>query len=254
MTRRTAPRKGPAPSPQASLFDPAALEPASAAGAGLVFGADEAGRGPILGPMAIAVVGVDREGEAALRALGVADSKSFGSDAIARDRRRALAQQIVACVPACRVRLVEVEQIDHYTRRGLLNVLERRVVLELLQALGAERQSRVVCDGARLFAPLRPLYPRLEAVDHGESAHPAVAAASIVAKDARDRAFEVIAARYAEEFGPLRGGGYLNAATRRFLEAYQARHGTLPPEARRSWGAGKPSDDEQGSPARLPLP
>lgn len=217
----------------------AARRTPQASAPGVVFGADEAGRGPILGPMAIAVVAVDPESEAVLRSLGVADSKSFGSDVAARERRRELARHIIERVPACRVRLVEVEQIDHYTYRGQLNVLERRVVLELLQVLGAARTARVICDGARLFAPLRANYPRLEAVDHGESAHLAVAAASIVAKDARDRAFEVIATRYAEEFGPLRGGGYLNAATRRFLVAYEARHGALPPEARRSWGADK---------------
>jgi ribonuclease HII len=205
----------------------------------VVFGADEAGRGPILGPMAIAVVALDPVSEAALLQLGVADSKSFGSDAPARERRRELATAIRACVPACRVRLVEVEEIDHYTYRGKLNALERRVVLELLQALGALRDARVICDGARLFSPLRANFPRLEALDRGESAHLSVAAASIVAKDARDRAFEVIAERYAEEFGPVSGGGYLNAATRRFLRAYEDRYGALPPEARRSWGADK---------------
>jgi ribonuclease HII len=213
--------------------------PAARPAAKLVFGADEAGRGPILGPMVIAVVGVDPGSEAILQALGVEDSKRFGSDAVGRERRFTLAQQIRASVPACRVRVVEVEEIDHYTFRGQLNVLERRVVLELLQALGATRTARVICDGARMFAPLRANFPQLEAVDHGESAHLAVAAASIVAKDLRDRAFGVIADRYAPEFGPLRGGGYLNAATRRFLAAYEARHGALPPEARRSWGTGK---------------
>lgn len=205
----------------------------------VVFGADEAGRGPILGPMAIAVVALDAASEAALLELGVADSKSFGSDALARERRRELATAIRAHVPACRVRLVEVQEIDHYTFRGKLNALERRVVLELLQALGALRDARVICDGARLFSPLRANFPRLEALDRGESAHLSVAAASIVAKDARDRAFEVIAGRYAEEFGPVSGGGYLNAATRRFLRAYEDRYGALPPEARRSWGADK---------------
>jgi ribonuclease HII len=204
-----------------------------------VFGADEAGRGPILGPMAIAVVGLDVDAEAALRTLGVDDSKRFGSDAAGRERRRELALAIRERVATCRVRLVEVEEIDHYTFRGKLNALERRVVLELLQALGATRAARVICDGARMFAPLRAHYPRLEALDRGESAHVAVAAASIAAKDARDRAFEVIAERYAVEFGPVHGGGYLNAATRRFLRAYEARHGALPPEARRSWGADK---------------
>lgn len=205
----------------------------------VVFGADEAGRGPILGPMVIAVVGLDPDSEAALRRLGVEDSKRFGSDADGQQRRRELAQQIRAQVPACRVRSVEVEEIDHYTFRGQLNALERRVVLELLQALGATRTARVICDGARLFAPLRANFPQLQALDNGESAHVAVAAASIVAKDARDRAFGVIAQRYAEEFGPVRGGGYPNVATRRFLRAYEERYGSLPPEARRSWGAGK---------------
>ncbi len=205
----------------------------------LVFGADEAGRGPILGPMAIAVVGVDAAGERALEELGVDDSKRFGSNAEGRERRRELAEQITQRVPACRLRLVEVEEIDHYTNRGQLNVLERRVVLELLEALGATRASTVICDGARMFSPLRAHYPQLTAVDKGESAHVAVAAASIVAKDARDRAFSVIAARYGEEFGEIRGGGYLNAATRRFLDAYEERYGDLPPEARRSWGGGK---------------
>lgn len=205
----------------------------------LVFGADEAGRGPILGPMVIAVVGLDPDSESMLRTLGVDDSKRFGSDDDGRLRRRELSERIRAQVPACRLRRVEVEEIDHYTFRGQLNALERRVVLELLQSLGAARTVRVVCDGARLFAPLRAHFPRLEAIDEGESAHLAVAAASIVAKDVRDQAFGVIAQRYAEEFGPLRGGGYPNAATRRFLRAYEQRYGGLPPEARRSWGAGK---------------
>ena len=44
------------------------------------WGADEAGRGPLLGPMAIAVVAVDRAATRRLSALGVEHSKSFGSD------------------------------------------------------------------------------------------------------------------------------------------------------------------------------
>lgn len=205
----------------------------------LTYGADEAGRGPILGPMTIAVVGVDEAAEHALIGLGVADSKQFGSGDEARQKRRELAESIREVVPKWRLRTVEVEQIDHYTFRGLLNALERKVVLELLSSLRAPRDARVVCDGARMFAPLRAHFPRLEAVNDGESAHVSVAAASILAKDARDRAFCVIVQRYADEFGPVRGGGYLNAATRRFLDAYAERYGEPPPEARRSWGADK---------------
>lgn len=203
------------------------------------FGADEAGRGPILGPMAIAVVGLDRGAAISLRKAGVADSKSFGAGPDARARRAELAERIVAKAPLHAVRMVEVEEIDHYTYRGQLNALERKVVLELLERLGVQPHERVLCDGEIMFTPLRARYPALRAINRGESVHVAVAAASILAKHHRDEAFEAIAQRYAAEFGPLAGGGYCNAATRRFLDAYAEKHGCLPPEARKSWGAAK---------------
>ncbi|MCB9566747.1 MAG: hypothetical protein H6710_24950 [Myxococcales bacterium] len=204
-----------------------------------VIGVDEAGRGPILGPMALAAVAVDPEGVDALVRLGVADSKRFGAGAKAQALRAELAAAIEECVLEARCVLVTVPAIDARTLRGELNHLEREIAADLLQAIAAEHRDRIICDGARLFAPLRARYRGLEAVDRGESAHVAVAAASILAKHARDQAFAAIAARYEEEFGPLGGGGYLNAPTRRFLDAYVARHGELPPEARRSWGAPK---------------
>jgi ribonuclease HII len=63
----------------------------------------------------------------------------------------------------------------------------------------------------------------------------AVAAASICAKVRRDELYACITARYAPEFGPVRGGGYVNAATRAFARGYVRRFGVLPPEARHSW-------------------
>lgn len=204
-----------------------------------VFGVDEAGRGPILGPMTICVVALDRGQASALKRAGVADSKSFGAGGDAIARRAELAALVRRRAAACAVRVVEVEEIDHYTWRGQLNALERRVACELLRELAVLTGERIVCDGETLFSPLRALFPTLEAHDRGESIHTAVAAASIVAKDARDAAFAAIAARYEPDFGPIAGGGYSNAATRRFLDAYRARHGTLPIEARKSWGMPK---------------
>src|SRR6185503_13567754 len=89
--------------------------------------------------------------------------------------------------------------------------------------------------GKRLFGELRATFAHLEASDRGEDVHVAVAAASILAKVHRDQLFAAIAARYEDEFGPIEGGGYVNAGTRRFTSAYHKRFGTLPPEARRSW-------------------
>lgn len=201
-----------------------------------VFGVDEAGRGPILGPMAIAVVVLDRVGASSLCRSGVVDSKDFGAGPDAVALRAELAGKVFKKALAWRCRLVDVEEIDHYTYRGQLNALERRTVAEMLRELEVGDRERIICDGRSLFGPLQVLFPSVEAVDHGESVHTAVAAASIVAKDARDRAFAEIAQRYAPEFGPIAGGGYINPATRRFLDAYRDKHGGLPPEARKSWG------------------
>jgi ribonuclease HII len=199
----------------------------------LTLGVDEAGRGPALGPMVLAAVAVDAAGARALTKLGVRDSKAFGSTDKARATRAALAARIPEVARFAALHVVEVEAVDRAVGGGNLNLLEREVALTLLAS--APPVDRVVCDGARVFGPLAARVPGLVAVDHGEAAHVAVAAASVLAKVRRDELFALIAARYAPEYGPLAGGGYVNAATRAFLVAYARRTGRLPPEARRSW-------------------
>lgn len=206
---------------------------------GHTYGVDEAGRGPILGPMALAVVVLDRKTASKLSKLGVQDSKRFGAGPKAHELRANLAAEIHQCARGWACELVSVEIIDEHTFRGQLNRLEQDVALQLLRRLGAAIDATIICDGEYLFRPLREHYPRLKAVNDGESAHVAVAAASIVAKHARDTAFAQICERYHPEFGPVAGGGYANAHTRRFLDAYKLARGGLPPEARKSWGAEK---------------
>lgn len=215
------------------------------------WGLDEAGRGPILGPMTVALVSLDEQGARTLRDLGVQDSKRFGSGAKAQELRAGLAAEVRRVARVCVCEAIHVDVIDEHTFRGQLNVLEQRTALQLLVAAGAAEDAHIVADGARIFSCLKRQFPKLVAVDKGEAAHIAVAAASIVAKHARDEAFAAIASRYAATFGPISGGGYLNAATRRFLEQYEKAHGCLPPEARKSWGAAKL--DEADQPEQLPL-
>jgi len=199
----------------------------------LTLGIDEAGRGPALGPMVLAAVAVDGAGARALRRLGVRDSKAFGSTAAARAARATLAARIREVAGFAAIRVVEVDAVDRAVGGGNLNRLEREVALALLER--APPVDRIVCDGARVFGALCARVPRLQAVDHGEDAHVAVAAASVLAKARRDELFALIAARYEKLFGPLGGGGYCNAPTTAFLQAYARRTGRLPPEARKSW-------------------
>jgi ribonuclease HII len=199
----------------------------------VILGIDEAGRGPVLGPLVVAAVALRPQRAGALSRRGVCDSKAFGAGPDAQARRAELAAHVSRLADAVGVEVIEHVEVDRYTRLGQLNALERRAARTLIAA--APPVQRIVADGVLVFGPLRREFPHLEAFDDGESVHVAVAAASIVAKDWRDRLFGAIAARYREEFGELQGGGYVNAATADFLRRYHRRYGCFPPETRRSW-------------------
>jgi ribonuclease HII len=199
----------------------------------LVLGLDEAGRGPGLGPMVVAAVVLDERAARLLSDRGVRDSKAFGSTDKARVKRAELRSVVQELATWVGLEVCSVEIIDEHVSRRALNLLERTCAVRLIE--GAPACARIVADGRTLFSPLQVRYPHLEACDHGESAHVAVAAASICAKAHRDALFEEIAQRYLPEFGPLRGGGYLNPPTRAFVTEFVRRHGHLPPEARTTW-------------------
>ncbi len=199
----------------------------------LTLGIDEAGRGPILGPMVLAAVALDTGAARALTRAGLADSKQFGAGPDARARRAELATLIRARACFVAVEVCEADEIDARVAHGELNVLERERAALMIER--APACARIIADGARMFAPLRERFPALRSYDRGEDRHASVAAASVVAKDLRDAWFVGMCARYRAQFGEVAGGGYLNDATRAFLRAYRARFGDLPPEARRSW-------------------
>jgi ribonuclease HII len=201
--------------------------------ADLVLGIDEAGRGPGLGPMVLAAVALDEAAERELALGGVKDSKAFGSGPAARGKRAALAALVRRHAAFCAVEVCEVAEIDAYVARGGLNELERERARRLV--LQAPACRRIIADGRAVFAPLAADLPGLVACDRAEKAHLAVAAASLCAKDLRDRLFASIASRYRNEFGELAGGGYMTPATYAFVAEHVRRHGCLPAEARKSW-------------------
>ncbi len=199
----------------------------------LTLGIDEAGRGPAVGPMVIAAVALDSRSAAALTRAGLCDSKTYGAGDEAHAIRQGLAQQIRG--RARFVALIEVEhtEIDLRVLRNELNVLERELAVRLIDQ--APAVDRIIADGKQMFAQLRQRYAHFESHDRAEERHASVAAASVIAKVARDERFARIRARYEAELGPITGGGYANAATRRWLRAYAERYGRLPDEARLTW-------------------
>jgi len=201
----------------------------------LILGIDEAGRGPILGPMVMACVALRPRKAAALTRSGVTDSKAFAG-VNAHEERLRLVPKILECADHVAVMVIDVDEIDRRCRDNGLNRLEQERAEYMIHRAPLAR--RIVCDGEKLFRPLQARWPQLEALDRGELKHAAVAAASIVAKVRRDELWGKICRRYAPEFGDEivgAGGGYCNAPTRAFLRAYIKRYKKLPPEARRSW-------------------
>ena len=136
---------------------------------GLVAGVDEAGRGPLAGPVVAAAVILND-----LQPIkGLRDSKTLGP--VARER---LALEIRAKSLCCSVAQASVDEIDR------LNILQA-TLLAMRRAVEGLRlvPARVLVDGNRL--PL--LRMPAEAIVRGDSLIAAISAASIIAKVERDR-------------------------------------------------------------------
>jgi len=199
----------------------------------LTLGIDEAGRGPAIGPMVMAAVAIDSRTAAALTRMGLRDSKAFGAGDEAHEVRKKLADEVRKRALFVHAIEIEHDEIDRRVCRGELNCLEREIATRLIEA--APACDKIIADGKRMFAALSLRFTQFISVDRAEEAHASVAAASVVAKVLRDERFKAIKNRYESEFGPITGGGYANAATRKWVRAYVERYSRLPDEARLSW-------------------
>lgn len=137
--------------------------------AGLVAGVDEAGRGPLAGPVVAAAVILDDLNPIA----GLADSKK-----LTPLRRERLYDEIRAKALCCSVAEASVEEIDQ------LNILQATLLAMRRAVLGLRlRPVKVLVDGNRLPT----LDVLAEAIVRGDATVPAISAASILAKVHRDR-------------------------------------------------------------------
>ena len=201
-----------------------------------IAGIDEAGRGPVMGPLVVAGVACEKKDENELVKMGVKDSKVLSPSV--REKLRGKIE------PVCeyRVEIVSASDIDNLRERMTMNELEEMIY-------------------GRILAELRPNEAYLDAVDvyedrfgesvqresglenivihskhRGDSIFPIVSAASIVAKTTRDREVRKIA----EELGYDFGSGYpSDPKTKRFLKEWVYRNGELPPHTRHSWKTAK---------------
>ncbi len=192
-------------------------------------GIDEAGRGPVLGPMVMAGVRLSQNDLSLLEEWGVKDSKLFGSSEKGRARRKELADRIMAAF-SYELIVLTPETIDEHVRERALNLLEQNTARRIISALPADE---VILDGATLFKPL--INSSVHAENKADRSHFSVAAASILAKWKRDALFKQLCQPFIKSFGEIRGGGYANSQTLTFVEWHLKNKGGLPSFYRKSY-------------------
>ena len=177
-----------------------------------IAGMDEAGRGPLAGPVTVAAVILDPTHPIA----GLNDSKQ-----LSERKREALYPLILERALAWRIEFVEADEIDR------LNILQATLtgMQRALEGLAITPQHALI-DGNRI--PNHLPCPAT-AIIGGDASEPAISAASILAKVSRDRRMLELHAHY-PHYGFDRHKGYPSAAHRAALLT----HGPCP-EHRRSY-------------------
>ena len=164
-----------------------------AQGVHYVAGVDEAGRGPLAGPLVIAAVILPQN----VFIAGLNDSKQLSAA-----KRDALYDEIIAKAVAMEVNIVSVSNIDKYniyaaTQRGMAEVLEHLPV-----------QPEVALIDAM---PVQVAGMETVPIVHGDALSASIAAASIIAKVTRDRIMERLDAKF-PAYGFASNKGYGSGA------------------------------------------
>ena len=171
------------------------------AGNKLIGGIDEAGRGPLAGPVVVAGV-IMPLGESDL-IDGVNDSKKLSAK-----KRDKLYDEILAKAIDVQVAVVDNKTIDEInilnaTKQGMLQCIE-----------GFSEVDCVLIDAVKLDTSVRTL-----SIVHGDALSYSIAAASIVAKVTRDRIMEEFDKNY-PQYGFAKHKGYGTAAHIAALKQY----------------------------------
>ncbi len=198
----------------------------------MIVGIDEAGRGPVIGPMVVCGVAVSHIHVKKINGMGLRDSKL-----LTPKKREEFAEKIKE---VCEYELVVVgpEQIDsRVPHQATLNELEVECFSSLLKALKPKIAYLDACDvNAERFG--HNVKGRLDFEVEVVSRHnadrdiPIVSAASILAKVHRDALIKEIS----DSIGENVGSGYSHdQVTIDFLKSYYKKNKCMPPFVRKTW-------------------
>jgi len=198
----------------------------------LLMGADEAGKGPVVGSMFVAGLVIDEERLFDLAAFGVRDSKQ-----LAPAKREILAKKIMRIATDHYILEVPPQIIDELRGVMTMNDIMVRSFSQVVAKLHAHRAilDAADVDAARFAARVRSASEtkmELIAEHKADERHQIVSAASILAKVRRDASMRELEA----QLGCKIGSGYPHDKdTLNFLADWLKEKHDLPPCARHSW-------------------
>ena len=198
-----------------------------------IAGLDEAGRGPVFGPMVLCGVKFEERGLEELKAAGVRDSKLLSPR-----RRETLARAITGKAAGLEIVEFSPVEIDEFRllKKINLNELEAKTFAQIIDRLNPKFAYLDSPDpDSKLFEQRVQKYlnikPKLVVENFADRKYVIVAAASIVAKVRRDKRI----AELRERYGDFGSGYSSDPRTIVFLERWVREHGKLPEFARKSW-------------------
>jgi len=200
----------------------------------MICGCDEAGRGPVFGPLVVA--GVLFEDDSELIKLNVRDSKK-----IAPKRRGHLAEIIKKIAVNYEILVISASDIDDMRKVMTLNEIEMNAFSKVIGKLRPDVCYVDAADvnekrfGKNILSRLS-FKPKMISKHKADDTYPIVGAASIIAKTTRDEIVHKIAADLEKRLNLSLGSGYpADPITKKFLKTWVETYGKLPPHARHSW-------------------
>jgi len=198
----------------------------------MIGGIDEAGRGPVIGPMVICGVSFNEELVGVLMDIGVKDSKK-----LSRKAREEIVRKLSNLDVKVVLREVSAQEIDERFENGMnLNDLELIEIGHIVKELGV-RRVYIDCPDVNVSRFKSKLYRivgenyDLTVAHKADLIYPAVSLASIVAKVRRDELIEKIKEIYGD-FGSAHPSDY---RTVEFLKEWYRKFKSWPPFVRKSW-------------------
>ncbi len=196
----------------------------------MICGVDEAGKGPVVGPLVVAAVAVKNAKE--IENLGVKDSKQLNPV-----KRKELAKLIKDKFDYA-VEIIEAETVDKYRMQNKLNQLNREAFERLISKLDPNVAYVDAADvnedrfGRQIKEKLtNETDTDVISMHKADAKIDVVAAASIIAKETRENEIKKLKA----EIGDFGSGYPSDERTIKFLKTFYADNGKWPTGTRKSW-------------------